>query len=67
MSRRLFVKAKACSPDGTKQRMTIFFYHHTVPTGQKNKIFNRLMQEIDAMVYQLYGLTAEEIKIVEGK
>lgn len=26
-----------------------------------------LEQEIDEMVYKLYGLTEEEIKIVEGK
>jgi len=24
-------------------------------------------EKIDALVYELYGLTAEEIKIVEGK
>ena len=27
----------------------------------------RTDKEIDALVYQLYGLTDEEIKIVEGK
>jgi len=26
-----------------------------------------LEREIDALVYRLYGLTAEEIKVVEGK
>lgn len=28
---------------------------------------NRLNREIDALVYELYGLTEEEIKIVEGE
>jgi len=27
----------------------------------------RVDKEIDALVYQLYGLTADEIKIVEGQ
>jgi hypothetical protein len=27
---------------------------------------NRIYKEIDALVYELYGLTEEEIRIVEG-
>ena len=32
-----------------------------------NRKCERLDKEIDQLVYQLYGLTEEEIKIVEGK
>jgi hypothetical protein len=46
---------------------------HARPTAmlpQEKDLIRRLMQatnsQIDRMVYELYGLTEEEIKIVEG-
>ena len=32
-----------------------------------NQMFGKNKREIDRMVYELYGLTEEEIAIVEGK
>jgi hypothetical protein len=34
--------------------------------GQWEQTISRLDREIDAVVYGLYGLTAEEIRVVEG-
>jgi hypothetical protein len=34
---------------------------------QIEQFITRTDSEIDALVYQLYGLTEEEIRIVEGK
>jgi len=39
------------------------FYYHIAPTEQIFSIEN----QIDQLIYQLYGLTEEKIKIVEGK
>ncbi len=39
------------------------FYYHIAPTEQKPGLEN----QIDQLIYQLYGLTEEKIKIVEGK
>jgi hypothetical protein len=33
--------------------------------GMKNKILKKI-DEIDRMVYELYGLTEEEISIIDG-
>ena len=42
----------------------------TAKTGHEQTAFQRQIDatdgEIDRLVYELYGLTAEEIKIVEG-
>jgi len=32
-----------------------------------NRMIEAIDRQIDALVYELYGLTEEEIKIVEGK
>jgi hypothetical protein len=40
------------------------------PEWQKGRLPNAVIatdQQIDALVYDLYGLTAEEIKLVEDK
>jgi hypothetical protein len=39
------------------------FYYDIAPTEQKIDLEN----QIDQLVYQLYELTKDEIKIVEGK
>ena len=36
-----------------------------IKANDNNRLFS-LEREIDSLVYQLYGLTEEEIKIVEG-
>jgi len=37
-----------------------------MPRGEVDDT-SALKSEIDSLIYQLYGLTEEEIKIVEGK
>ncbi len=41
----------------------------TIPAGQElcERQIEATDQEIDALVYELYGLTEEEIAIVEGE
>lgn len=34
---------------------------------EKEELIKKVLKEIDQKVYELYGLTEEEIKIVEGK
>jgi len=36
-------------------------------TPQKQAMVKKYERQIDQLVYKLYGLTEEEIKIVEGK
>jgi type II restriction/modification system DNA methylase subunit YeeA len=44
----------------------VLFKYFSKHLNNKNEI-DKTDKEIDQMVYQLYGLTDEEIKIVEGK
>lgn len=43
-----------------------FYIQHKTKAQALEAAITRLEREIDALVYELYGLTEEEIRIVEG-
>ena len=49
------------------QRLFIDKVYQILSAKERGEDSSDLEREIDAMVYQLYQLTAEEIAIVEGK
>ncbi|GHT60367.1 hypothetical protein AGMMS50239_09230 [Bacteroidia bacterium] len=49
------------------QQQIIDCVEQILQSKKKNSDTSKLENEIDQLVYELYGLTAEEIKIVEGK
>ena len=50
-----------------QQEWLQYFDEEKAKANNINQIIKQTDAEIDAMVYQLYGLTEEEIKIVEGE
>lgn len=57
--------ALACTSPARHKRL----FGATTPTDRKlhQRRIQAIDQEIDALVYDLYGLTEEEIGIVEGR
>lgn len=54
-------------PLSEQQELLKYFEEEKAKANNIQQLSNRTDAEIDAMVYQLYGLTDDEIKIVEGK
>ena len=50
-----------------QQEWLQYFEEQKLKANSVQQIIQQTDREIDAMVYQLYGLSEEEIKIVEGK
>ena len=51
----------------TKQKPFIVLVNKILELKQQNQDTTDLEAEIDRLVYELYGLTEDEIKIIEGK
>ena len=50
---------------GDREGVKILAAKRAAPAGQADT--SELEREIDRLVYQLYGLSEDEVKIVEGK
>ena len=58
---------KLITPSAQKKFVKLVDEILTAKKGDRHADTSELEKECDALVYQLYGLTEEEIKIVEGE